>query len=81
MTGDGVRWTGRRGRFGARDVASAVASMSEYGARSDPKTGATLVPARPRVYLCGPPPMIDELSKLAVSEGVPEADVRYERWW
>ena len=81
VTGDGAGWTGRRGRFGAPDVASAVASMSEYGARSDAKSGATLVPARPTVYLCGPPPMIDELSEHALSEGVPEARVRYERWW
>ena len=32
-------------------------------------------------FVCGPPKMIDETVELLKNKGIPDEDIRYEKWW
>lgn len=32
-------------------------------------------------YICGPPPMIESISKLLTNIGVPRNCIFFEKWW
>ncbi|XP_050731765.1 oxidoreductase NAD-binding domain-containing protein 1-like [Eriocheir sinensis] len=38
-------------------------------------------PHPPLCYLCGPPPMIEDICQHLVAAGVPRGRVLYEKWW
>jgi len=35
----------------------------------------------PKVFLCGPPGMVDEVSRHLTQLGVDSCDVKFENWW
>ena len=36
---------------------------------------------RVTAYLCGPSPMLTDMEKLLIEQGVSRAKIHYEKWW
>lgn len=80
-----------RGRLDATIIQSALdalrAPVFRFPPDADASTGtlaadpSSAISSRVEVYLCGPPPMTEDIAKVCDSLNVPSDDVHFEKWW
>ncbi len=76
-------WTGRTQRIDRQLLADVKA---RYPFEFSPAAGVPALRLRradpnTRYYLCGPPPLVQEVSAALAGLAVPQNAIHYERWW
>ncbi|XP_031179054.1 oxidoreductase NAD-binding domain-containing protein 1 isoform X2 [Sander lucioperca] len=63
------------------DVDSHLQPFINHGRIADEDLRAHVDPQRTLCFLCGPPPMIEALSKNLMDFGLPKDRILFEKWW
>ncbi|XP_078124057.1 oxidoreductase NAD-binding domain-containing protein 1 [Sander vitreus] len=63
------------------DVDSHLQPFINHGRIADEDLRAHVDPQRTLCFLCGPPPMIEALSKTLMDFGLPKDKILFEKWW
>ncbi|KAF1381464.1 hypothetical protein PFLUV_G00154250 [Perca fluviatilis] len=63
------------------DVDSHPQPFINHGRIADEDLRAHVDPQRTLCFLCGPPPMIEALSKTLMDFGLPKDRILFEKWW
>eukprot|EP00064_Thunnus_orientalis_P018125 superscaffoldBa00004076_g18216 len=63
------------------DVDSHLQPFIKHGRITEEQLRAHVDPQRTLCYLCGPPPMIEAVSKTLMELGLPKDRIIFEKWW
>lgn len=58
-----------------------LGGISPGGRITEEELRARVDPQKTLCFLCGPPPMIEELSKTLLDSGLPKDKILFEKWW